>query len=179
VTVIGGGLAGMAASIHLSKAGLRVLCIEPDVTDANSVGESLDWSVPGLLHVLGLTIRGLLLRRLRKSSFPRTSRRLFQSSLRDFSIAHANPGLRPGLSSAVPFDKLRAGSSGLDIEMLALVPKQFSYGCWAVCSGFKLPPSKDGVRSQSAGGRRGLPVLLRFDDLIPQNANRWDEAVRL
>jgi cation diffusion facilitator CzcD-associated flavoprotein CzcO len=28
VTVIGGGLAGMAASIHLSKAGLRVLCIE-------------------------------------------------------------------------------------------------------------------------------------------------------
>jgi phytoene dehydrogenase-like protein len=28
-TVIGGGrLAGMAASIHLSKAGLRVLCIE-------------------------------------------------------------------------------------------------------------------------------------------------------
>lgn len=31
VTVIGGGLAGMAASIHLSRAGLRVLCIEPDV----------------------------------------------------------------------------------------------------------------------------------------------------
>jgi hypothetical protein len=26
----------------------------------------------------------------------------FQSSLRDFSIAHDNPGLRPGLSSAVP-----------------------------------------------------------------------------
>jgi hypothetical protein len=26
----------------------------------------------------------------------------FQSSLRDFSMGHANPGLRPGLSSAVP-----------------------------------------------------------------------------
>jgi cation diffusion facilitator CzcD-associated flavoprotein CzcO len=46
VTVIGGGLAGMAASIHLSRAGLRVLCLEPDVTDADSVGESLDWSAP-------------------------------------------------------------------------------------------------------------------------------------
>ena len=33
VTVIGGGLAGMAASIHLSKAGLRVLCVEPEVAD--------------------------------------------------------------------------------------------------------------------------------------------------
>jgi hypothetical protein len=61
-----------------------------------------------------------------------------QSSLRDLSMVHANPGLRPGLNSAVPdgtgfafgygdpiptgerpslqpppFDKLRAGSSGL------------------------------------------------------------------
>ena len=45
----------MAASIHLSKAGLRVLCVEPDVADTSSVGESLDWSAPGLLQVLGLT----------------------------------------------------------------------------------------------------------------------------
>jgi len=36
VTVIGGGLAGMAASIHLSKAGMRVLCIEPDAADTGS-----------------------------------------------------------------------------------------------------------------------------------------------
>jgi hypothetical protein len=36
----------------------------------------------------------------------------FQSSLRDFSMAHANPGLRPGLSSAVP--------TGLDFEMVVL-----------------------------------------------------------
>jgi flavin-dependent dehydrogenase len=49
VTVIGGGLAGMAASIHLSRAGLRVLCIEADVADTDPVGESLDWSAPDLL----------------------------------------------------------------------------------------------------------------------------------
>jgi 2-polyprenyl-6-methoxyphenol hydroxylase-like FAD-dependent oxidoreductase len=60
VTVIGGGLAGMATSIHLSKAGLRVLCVEPDVADTSSVGESLDWSAPGLLKVLGLTMEQLI-----------------------------------------------------------------------------------------------------------------------
>jgi flavin-dependent dehydrogenase len=60
VTVIGGGLAGMAASIHLSRAGLRVLCIEPDLEDNSSVGESLDWSAPGLLNVLGLTMDQLI-----------------------------------------------------------------------------------------------------------------------
>ncbi len=59
VTVIGGGLAGMAASIHLSKAGLRVLCVEPD-SDTSSVGESLDWSAPGLLQVLGLAMERLI-----------------------------------------------------------------------------------------------------------------------
>jgi ribulose 1,5-bisphosphate synthetase/thiazole synthase len=30
VTVVRGGLAGMAASFHLVKAGLRVLCIESE-----------------------------------------------------------------------------------------------------------------------------------------------------
>src|ERR1700744_768502 len=60
VTVIGGGLAGMAASIHLSKAGLRVLCIEPDAADNSSVGESLDWSAPPLLSALGLTMDQLI-----------------------------------------------------------------------------------------------------------------------
>jgi flavin-dependent dehydrogenase len=60
VTVIGGGLAGMAASIHLSKSGLRVLCVEPDVADTTSVGESLDWSAPALLKVLGLSMEQLV-----------------------------------------------------------------------------------------------------------------------
>jgi flavin-dependent dehydrogenase len=60
VTVIGGGLAGMATSIHLAKAGLRVLCIEPDIADTTSVGESLDWSAPALLAALGLTMDRLI-----------------------------------------------------------------------------------------------------------------------
>jgi flavin-dependent dehydrogenase len=60
VTVIGGGIAGMAASIHLSRAGLRVLCIEADVADTDPVGESLDWSAPDLLRALGLTMEYLI-----------------------------------------------------------------------------------------------------------------------
>jgi len=60
VTVIGGGLAGMASSIHLARAGLRVACIEPAIEDNNIVGESLDWSAPELLRGLGLPMDRLL-----------------------------------------------------------------------------------------------------------------------
>ncbi|HKN74537.1 MAG TPA: tryptophan 7-halogenase [Candidatus Acidoferrum sp.] len=54
VTVIGGGLAGKAASLHLAKAGLKIICIEPAETSRQPVGESLDWSSPDLLKALGL-----------------------------------------------------------------------------------------------------------------------------
>jgi flavin-dependent dehydrogenase len=60
VTVIGGGLAGMAASIHLADAGMRVLCIEAAPVDNDPVGESLDWSAPALLKALGLPKESLL-----------------------------------------------------------------------------------------------------------------------
>jgi flavin-dependent dehydrogenase len=60
VTVVGGGLAGMAASIHLARAGMRVLCVEEDVRDRDPVGESLDWSAPELLSALGLPMNFLL-----------------------------------------------------------------------------------------------------------------------
>jgi flavin-dependent dehydrogenase len=60
VTVIGCGLAGMAACIHLRGAGLRVLCIEPQAVDTDPVGESLDWSAPALLEALGLPMKALL-----------------------------------------------------------------------------------------------------------------------
>ncbi|MGC2398153.1 MAG: tryptophan 7-halogenase [Acidobacteriaceae bacterium] len=60
VTVIGGGLAGMAASFHLATAGLKVMCIEPEPLDSSPVGESLDWSAPELLRVLGLPMNRLL-----------------------------------------------------------------------------------------------------------------------
>jgi menaquinone-9 beta-reductase len=60
VTVIGGGLAGMAASLHLAKAGLKVLCIEPEAEITKVVGESLDWSAPELLSALGLPMERLV-----------------------------------------------------------------------------------------------------------------------
>jgi flavin-dependent dehydrogenase len=60
VTVIGGGLAGMAASIHLAKAGLKVLCIEGEAASGDEVGESLDWSAPALLEALGLPMEMLI-----------------------------------------------------------------------------------------------------------------------
>jgi flavin-dependent dehydrogenase len=62
VTVIGGGLAGMAASLHLAKAGLRVVCIEPETQVRQPVGESLDWASPGLLGALGLPMDDLIRR---------------------------------------------------------------------------------------------------------------------
>jgi flavin-dependent dehydrogenase len=60
VTVVGGGLAGMAAAFHLAKGGLRVLCIEAESENRDVVGESLDWSAPELLAALGLPMSRLL-----------------------------------------------------------------------------------------------------------------------
>jgi menaquinone-9 beta-reductase len=60
VTVIGGGLAGKAASLHLARAGLDVVCVEPEEGISQSVGESLDWSAPELLKSLGLPMEDLV-----------------------------------------------------------------------------------------------------------------------
>jgi 2-polyprenyl-6-methoxyphenol hydroxylase-like FAD-dependent oxidoreductase len=60
VIVIGGGLAGKAASLQLAKAGLSVVCIEPAETMRQPVGESLDWSAPDLLSALGLPMEALV-----------------------------------------------------------------------------------------------------------------------
>ena len=60
VTIIGGGLAGKAASLHLAKAGLKVICVEPEEGIPQSVGESLDWSAPELLKALGLPMEDLI-----------------------------------------------------------------------------------------------------------------------
>jgi len=86
VTVIGGGLAGMAASIHLVRAGLRVLCIEADITDKTPVGESLDWSAPDLLAGLGLPMQRLI-----DEGFG-TWKRHVTLKLADGSTAHYVPG---------------------------------------------------------------------------------------
>src|ERR1700678_2522168 len=64
VTVIGGGLAGKAASLQLARAGLTVVCIELEEGARQPVGESLDWSAPDLLSALGLPMDNLISARM-------------------------------------------------------------------------------------------------------------------
>src|SRR5580658_3601750 len=86
VTVIGGGLAGMAASFHLAKAGYQVTCIEPDTSSKAPVGESLDWSAPALLEVLGLSMDRLIGDKIA------TYKRHVTVKLMDGSTRHYEPG---------------------------------------------------------------------------------------
>jgi 2-polyprenyl-6-methoxyphenol hydroxylase-like FAD-dependent oxidoreductase len=58
--IIGGGLAGLAAAIHLTRGGLKVICLEPRETFPKIVGESLDWSAPQLFAQLGLPMEELV-----------------------------------------------------------------------------------------------------------------------
>ncbi len=58
--VIGAGLSGIAAAIHLARSGFRVICIEQRREIANTVGESLDWSAPDLFAGLGLPMDELI-----------------------------------------------------------------------------------------------------------------------
>jgi flavin-dependent dehydrogenase len=86
VTVIGGGIAGMAACIHLAKAGLQVLCIEPQGEVGQTVGESLDWSAPDLLRALGLPMEQLIRDEIA------TYKKHVTLKLRDGSGRHYVPG---------------------------------------------------------------------------------------
>jgi flavin-dependent dehydrogenase len=54
VVIAGAGVAGLSAAVALARAGVRVVCIDPERPPRARVGESLDWSVPGLLAQLGL-----------------------------------------------------------------------------------------------------------------------------
>ena len=85
VTVIGGGLAGKAASLHLARAGLKVVCIEPQQPTRPPVGESLDWSAPDLLHKLGLSPESLIASRIA------TWKRHVTLKMRDGCDAHYVP----------------------------------------------------------------------------------------
>jgi flavin-dependent dehydrogenase len=60
VLVVGAGMAGKAAALHLAKVGLRVICIAPEKWNRPPVGESLDWSAPDLLGALGLPMDHLI-----------------------------------------------------------------------------------------------------------------------
>jgi len=60
IVVVGGGMAGRAACLHLARAGMKVTCIEPRTELGQPVGESLDWSSPELLKTLGLPMEQLV-----------------------------------------------------------------------------------------------------------------------
>lgn len=60
VAIIGAGLAGLSASVLLRRAGMRVVCIDARPYPHRKVGESLDWSSPGLLRRVGIDTDALL-----------------------------------------------------------------------------------------------------------------------
>ena len=60
VAVIGAGIAGLAASVLLRNAGLSVVCLDAQAYPHRKVGESLDWSSPGLLGRVGIDVDALI-----------------------------------------------------------------------------------------------------------------------
>ena len=60
VAVIGAGIAGLAASIFLRRAGLAVVCLDVQAYPHHKVGESLDWSSPNMLERVGLSSAALI-----------------------------------------------------------------------------------------------------------------------
>lgn len=60
VAVIGAGIAGLAASVLLRRAGLSVVCLDAHAYPHRKVGESLDWSSPGLLERVGIDVASLI-----------------------------------------------------------------------------------------------------------------------
>jgi flavin-dependent dehydrogenase len=115
VTVIGGGLAGKAACLHLAKAGLRVVCIEPEEKNRPPVGESLDWSAPDLLRALGLTMEGLV------EAGVATWKRHVTVKLRDGSYENYVPAARLGRAPFyVELRTLHVDRERLDRELLKM-----------------------------------------------------------
>lgn len=60
VAIIGAGIAGLTASVLLRQAGLRVVCLDARAYPHHKVGESLDWSSPGLLRRAGIDVDALI-----------------------------------------------------------------------------------------------------------------------
>src|SRR5688572_20271503 len=60
VAIIGAGIAGLAASALLRRAGVSVVCLDATPYPHRKVGESLDWSSPGLFRRLGIDATDLL-----------------------------------------------------------------------------------------------------------------------
>src|SRR5882757_3084096 len=116
VTVIGGGLSGKAASLHLARAGLKVVCIEPHQPIRPPVGESLDWSAPDLLNRLGLSPDSLIASRIA------TWKRHVTLKMPDGCEAHYVPSAwLAGFPFYVNLTTLHVGRPQLDDELLKIV----------------------------------------------------------
>ena len=119
VTVIGGGLAGKAASLHLARAGLKVVCIEPQQAVRPPVGESLDWSAPDLLNKLGLSPDNLITSRIA------TWKRHVTLKMRDGCDVHYVPSAwLAGPPFYVNLTTLHVERPQLDDEILKIVANQ-------------------------------------------------------
>jgi flavin-dependent dehydrogenase len=64
VAVLGAGIAGLSACVLLRGQGLRVVCLDARPYPHSKVGESLDWSSPGLLARVGISSDSLLADRI-------------------------------------------------------------------------------------------------------------------
>ena len=119
VTVIGGGLSGKAASLHLARAGLMVICIEPHQPIRPPVGESLDWSAPDLLNRLGLSPDSLIASRIA------TWKRHVTLKMRDGCDVHYVPSAwLAGFPFYVNLTTLHVERPELDDEILKIVVNQ-------------------------------------------------------
>lgn len=119
VTIIGGGLAGKAASLHLARAGLKVVCLEPREAVRPPVGESLDWSAPDLLNRLGISPESLLASRIA------TWKRHVTLKMRDGCDAHYVPSeWLGGPPFYVNLATLHVERTQLDDEILKMVLDQ-------------------------------------------------------
>jgi flavin-dependent dehydrogenase len=116
VTVIGGGLAGKAAALHLARAGLKVVCIEPRQPVRPPLGESLDWSAPALLEALGLSSEQLIASRIA------TWKRHVTLKMRDGCDAHYVPSTwLGGAPFYIKLATLHVERTQLDDEILKMV----------------------------------------------------------
>jgi flavin-dependent dehydrogenase len=119
VTVMGGGLAGKAASLHLARAGMKVVCIEPQQPVRPPVGESLDWSAPDLLSRLGLSPESLIASRIA------TWKRHVTLKMRDGCDTHYVPSAwLGGPPFHVNLATLHVDRTRLDDELLKVVVDQ-------------------------------------------------------
>ena len=112
-------MAGKAAALQLAKAGLNVICLGPGESTRQPVGESLDWSAPELLKVLGLPMDDLIDRRIA------TWKRHVTLKMRDGCGAHYDP--TPWLAGPPFYIELRTlhvDRVRLDEELLKLALSQ-------------------------------------------------------